>query len=80
MASKEVQTRTFQSPNLPHSYPTLISFNASCRFAEFPQRIQAILAPCGIEFEPVVYPAFDTRGELRVAGKSLIPVSTRIES
>ncbi|GAA5870781.1 hypothetical protein JCM16303_001584 [Sporobolomyces ruberrimus] len=36
-------------------------------FAEFPQRIQAILAPCGIEFEPVVYPAFDTRGELRVA-------------
>ncbi|GAA5961633.1 hypothetical protein JCM3765_002658 [Sporobolomyces pararoseus] len=36
-------------------------------FADFPQRLQAILKPCGIEFEPIVYPAFDTRGELRVA-------------
>ncbi|GAA6024825.1 hypothetical protein JCM11491_005665 [Sporobolomyces phaffii] len=36
-------------------------------FAGFPQRIEAILSPCGIEFEPVVYPPFDTRGDLRVA-------------
>ncbi|GAA5908890.1 esterase/lipase family protein [Sporobolomyces salmoneus] len=36
-------------------------------FADFPQRLRAILAPSGIEFEPVVYPPFDTRGELRVA-------------
>ncbi|GAA6062581.1 hypothetical protein JCM10212_004176 [Sporobolomyces blumeae] len=36
-------------------------------FADFPQRLQAILTPCGIEFVPVVYPPFDTRGELKVA-------------
>lgn len=34
--------------------------------------MRAILAPCGIDFEPVVYPAFDTRGELRVAGKQTL--------
>ncbi|GAA5976681.1 hypothetical protein JCM5350_006719 [Sporobolomyces pararoseus] len=36
-------------------------------FSDFPQRLQAILKPCGIEFEPIVYPPFDTRGELKVA-------------
>ncbi|BGP45523.1 hypothetical protein JCM10450v2_001342 [Rhodotorula kratochvilovae] len=36
-------------------------------FGEFPQRLQAILAAVGIAFDPVVYPAYDTRGELVTA-------------
>ncbi|GAA5924635.1 esterase/lipase family protein [Sporobolomyces koalae] len=47
-------------------------------FADFPQRIQAILEPCGIEFDPVVYPAFDTRGELKVAVDNQIEWLTNV--
>ncbi|GAA5929111.1 hypothetical protein JCM3775_006738 [Rhodotorula graminis] len=36
-------------------------------FAEFPMRLQAILEPVGIALDPVVYPAYDTRGELVTA-------------
>ncbi|BGP18978.1 hypothetical protein JCM10213_002602 [Rhodosporidiobolus nylandii] len=36
-------------------------------FAQFPERLQTILTASGILLEPVVYPAFDTRGELRTA-------------
>ncbi|GAA6047729.1 hypothetical protein JCM3770_001748 [Rhodotorula araucariae] len=36
-------------------------------FGDFPQRLQAMLAPVGIAFDPVVYPAYDTRGELVTA-------------
>ncbi|GAA5998020.1 uncharacterized protein JCM10292_002266 [Rhodotorula paludigena] len=36
-------------------------------FGSFPARVQAILEPCGILLEPIVYPAYDTRGELITA-------------
>ncbi|GAA5907317.1 hypothetical protein JCM8208_007153 [Rhodotorula glutinis] len=36
-------------------------------FAEFPLRLQAILEPVGIALDPVVYPPYDTRGELVTA-------------
>ncbi|GAA5829159.1 hypothetical protein JCM11251_004145 [Rhodosporidiobolus azoricus] len=36
-------------------------------FAQFPDRLRALLLAAGVEFEPVVYPAYDTRGELVVA-------------
>ncbi|TNY20065.1 hypothetical protein DMC30DRAFT_273263 [Rhodotorula diobovata] len=36
-------------------------------FADLPQRLQAILEPVGVAFDPVVYPAYDTRGELHTA-------------
>ncbi|GAA6041294.1 hypothetical protein JCM8097_001321 [Rhodosporidiobolus ruineniae] len=36
-------------------------------FAQFPERLQVLLGASGILVEPVVYPAYDTRGELVVA-------------
>lgn len=39
-------------------------------FAAFPNRLQNTLTARGIAFEPVVYPPYDTRGELIVAGES----------
>ncbi|GAA5885174.1 hypothetical protein JCM6882_007261 [Rhodosporidiobolus microsporus] len=36
-------------------------------FAQFPERLQALLRASGIELEPVVYPPYDTRGELVTA-------------
>ena len=80
MGSKAVKTR--KPLPLPHgsiskrahSRNRLISDvtpPARYSFADFPQRIRAILDPSGIGFEPVVYPPFDTRGELRVAGELL---------
>lgn len=55
---------------VPRHSAKMMRSNSINRFSDFPERLRAILAPCGIEFEPVVYPAFDTRGELRVAGKN----------
>lgn len=37
-------------------------------FLTFPDRLVNILSPCGIALEPVVYPPYDTRGELVTAG------------
>ncbi|GAA5868229.1 hypothetical protein JCM8547_002284 [Rhodosporidiobolus lusitaniae] len=36
-------------------------------FAHFPERLQVLLKAGGVEFEPVVYPPYDTRGELVMA-------------
>ena len=41
-------------------------------FAAFPNRLQNTMMARGIGFEPVVYPPYDTRGELIVAGQSLL--------
>ncbi|CEQ39247.1 SPOSA6832_00751 [Sporobolomyces salmonicolor] len=36
-------------------------------FADFPQRLQHVLTQSGIDLQPIVYPSYDTRGELVTA-------------
>lgn len=50
---------------------THINGDARYSFAAFPNRLQNTMMARGIGFEPVVYPPYDTRGELIVAGQSL---------
>ncbi|GAA5973312.1 hypothetical protein JCM11641_003067 [Rhodosporidiobolus odoratus] len=47
-------------------------------FADFPERIQTLLDASGILVEPVVYPPYDTRGELRAAVASHVAWLTQL--
>jgi hypothetical protein len=49
-------------------------------FASFPERLQVLLDASSILFEPVVYPAYDTRGELVTAGALFPFLSATLES
>lgn len=53
--------------------------NGRYSFAAFPNRLQNTMMARGIGFEPVVYPPYDTRGELIVAGQSLSAVAAFTE-
>ncbi len=77
-ASKAEQTRPSGSEYSINLGQWLTSTDCTrYSFAAFPNRLQNTMLARGIGFEPVVYPPYDTRGELTVAGQFPLARSCR---